>query len=400
VELSRLQVGNTSIEAKFIASTIPEIEHLVPLLKEYQDDGRRVNILYGIPLPTSQISRLARIGKELGPGSISVLVDHPAQVEQLSRFYEIAQFPPQVFIKIDTGYHRAGLPPSALNKNGMLGKLSVLEAAGHAAFLGLYSHSSLSYNDTTPKHAMNNLAGEIDGCIKALEANGSSLPQTRELTISVGASPQVVSIRNLTAGEIQEGSSENNNSARLRATIRDAVENTQRGFRVKLELHAGVYAVLDMQQLSTNARPAMGKPEEEVAVSVVAEVCSVYNDGERQQPEALVAVGTLGLGREPCRSYGGWGLVEPLGSLNSPRRLIVDRISQEHSIISWELAPDEKKQEVVLPPIPLTVGQPVRIYPNHACVTGAMYGWYLVVDSSQEGNTSKVVDIWIRASGW
>jgi D-serine deaminase-like pyridoxal phosphate-dependent protein len=47
----------------------------------------------------------------------------------------------------------------------------------------------------------------------------------------------------------------------------------------------------------------------------------------------------------------------------------------------------------------LRVGQVIKIYPNHACVTGAYYGWYFVVDSDLDGEAAKVVDVWVRARG-
>lgn len=393
-------MGEDSAEVKLIASTIPEIEHLVPFLMECRDSGRPANILYGIPLPPSQTTRLANIARQLGPRSLSILVDHPAQLDQANIFYEIAQFPVAVYVKVDTGYHRAGLPPSALNKNGLLDKLTELEAAGHVLFLGLYSHSSLSYNDSTPGQAMDSLAGEIKDCLVAVRASELSLPRTKELTISVGASPQIISVLNI-AGD-KNGSSWDTDSANLRQEMREVIGTIVGSFKLHLELHAGVYTLLDMQQLATRAHDSLGSPQSEVAISIVAEVCSVYNRGERRYPEALLAVGTLGLGREPCHAYSGWGVVELLtGEVEShERRLIIERISQEHSIISWEMQADEKDTEVALPPIPVEPGQIVRVYPNHACVTGAMYGWYLVVDGDKDLAASKVVEVWKRASGW
>lgn len=261
--------------------------------------------------------------------------------------------------------------------------------------MGLYSHSSLSYKDDTADQAMHNLAGEIEGCLEALHANESLLATntSREITISVGASPQVTAIENLTGTTAASGSGE----ARLR-TAMGKVQDGSPTVKSTLELHAGVYAFLDMQQMSTRSRTALGSHEDEVAISVVAEVCSVYNDGEREKPEALVAVGVLGLGREPCPSYPGWGVIErqPGFEAAGERRLIVDRISQEHAILSWEADAGANSD---LPQIPLEVGQSVSIYPNHACVTGALYGWYLVVDSSKS-NKTEIVDVWVRGSGW
>jgi D-serine deaminase-like pyridoxal phosphate-dependent protein len=71
-------------------------------------------------------------------------------------------------------------------------------------------------------------------------------------------------------------------------------------------------------------------------------------------------------------------------------RLVVERISQEHAIVAWE---DDKRN------IPLEIGQVVKVFPNHSCVTGAFYGWYFVVDSDEDPSASTIVDVWIRGRG-
>lgn len=355
--------------------------------------------MHGIPLIPSQITALAKQALELGPGSISVLLDHPDQIQYLQRFKEITHFPICVFVKVDTGYHRAGLPPLALNKNGFLEKLAQAEQDGVLAFLGLYSHSSLSYGATSSNEAMGYLLAEIRGCLAALERWGELLPGThvagRELVISVGATPQVVCSNNLVeeSAGAGAGAGMSTEAQALLALLEDP-GSVSSDVKVKIELHAGNYPVLDMQQVSTNARDGLGRLDDEIALSVVAEVCSVYNDGERSKPEALVAAGTLALAREPCQSYPGWGVLSswmgqgPVGASGRGKRLIVERISQEHAIVSWEDGGQEK--------IPLEVGQVVKIFPNHSCVTGAFYGWYFVVDSDEDPAASRIVDVWIR----
>jgi D-serine deaminase-like pyridoxal phosphate-dependent protein len=73
------------------------------------------------------------------------------------------------------------------------------------------------------------------------------------------------------------------------------------------------------------------------------------------------------------------------------------RISQEHGTVTWKGNPatagmagmgtqEEGKFEVV---------QKIRVWPNHACIAGAGFGWYLVVDGGDE-----VVDVWPRWRGW
>ncbi|OTB02570.1 hypothetical protein M426DRAFT_61890 [Hypoxylon sp. CI-4A] len=398
IELAKLQIGDGTTDVKLVVSTVAEIEHILPLAKSLQADGRNINILYGLPLPISQVARIAPIARQLGPGSISFLIDHPSQLGSLRRFHDLAGFPGGILVKVDTGYHRAGLPPHSLNKNGLLEEITRLHVEGQVTLVGLYSHSSLSYRDKTPQQAMDNLAGEIQGCMDSVRHNHQYFPKAPfELTISVGASPQVISIQNF-AGT---SGLENGATKSLTNAIRGVSAGVAAGVGVSLELHAGVYSVLDLQQLATNPIGTIGKFDEEIAISVVAEVVSVYNEGEREAPEVLVAVGTLGLGREPCPSYDGWGMVGLIPStdrVDPERKLIVKRISQEHSILGWDDGIENWPNE--LPPIPLEVGQYVRIYPNHACITGAMYSWYFVVDSSRGGDATTVVDIWMRASGW
>lgn len=380
-----MQLDNESPDANFIASTLTEIETLVPLLKGLERN-HQTNVLYGIPLVPSHIDRLARLAAELGEDSISVMIDHPDQVAYLQKFSAITHFPACVFVKVDTGYHRAGLPPVSLNKNGLLERLAEAEEAGHARLLGLYSHSSLSYAATTPEQAMAHLIGEIRGCRVALERWLALLPK-RELVISVGATPQVASSHNL----LSEGGGSSPEAEELMALLQSpGLESADA--KVKIELHAGNYPVLDMQQVSTNARNGAGRLEDEIALSVVAEVCSVYNDGEREKSEALLAAGTLALGREPCPSYPGWGVLSSwkMGEEDGAR-LIVERISQEHAIVAWEKGENRD--------VPLSIGQFVKIFPNHSCVTGAFYGWYFVVDSDVDPDASKIVDVWVRARG-
>lgn len=389
-----MQLDTTTPEANFIASTLLEIETLLPLLRTTQRT-QRVNVLYGIPLIPSQVSRLATLARELGENSISVMIDHPDQVTHLQTFAGIAGFPACVFVKVDTGYHRAGLPPFSLNKNGLLERIVQAEKNGWARLLGLYSHSSLSYGARSAEEAMGYLVEEISGCKDALDRWVDLLPQDRELVVSVGATPQVACSGNLVNGAEPGGPGGGRSSAvaeELRSLLRDPCPGNS-GVKVKIELHAGNYPVLDMQQVSTHARDGAGGLEEEIALSVVAEVCSVYNDGERGKPEALVAAGTLALGREPCQGYSGWGVLSSWRQKGVKRgdagkRVIVERISQEHGVLAWEDAGQDG--------IPLEIGQVVKILPNHSCIAGAFYGWYFVVDSESDPDASRIVDVWIR----
>jgi D-serine deaminase-like pyridoxal phosphate-dependent protein len=88
------------------------------------------------------------------------------------------------------------------------------------------------------------------------------------LIISVGASPQVTTIQNLI------GPNTPDEVAAAKFIHKFSTENFD-GLKISLELHAGVYSVLDMQQLSTQSVNIRGAFHEEIALSVLAEVISI-----------------------------------------------------------------------------------------------------------------------------
>ena len=133
----------------------------------------------------------------------------------------------------------------------------------------------------------------------------------------------------------------------------------------------------------------------DIALTVLAEVASAYSS--RKSPEALLAVGTLALGREPCKSYSGYGKVTPWNTTLADTKAFsgwkVGRISQEHAILTKDEDADIQAD--------LRIGQKVRVWPNHACIAGAGFGWYLVIDSdSPEASRDQIIDVWIRCRGW
>lgn len=176
-----------------------------------------------------------------------------------------------------------------------------------------------------------------------------------------------------------------------------------------LEVHAGVYPFLDVQQLTTQASPSATSTTSlrpistsDIALTTPTEVCSLYP--RSNPPEALIAAGTLALGRQPCKSYPGWRIVSdwgmrPASKLREGRSgWQVGRISQEHGI----LIPDRDAfgEHNRVEPAGLAIGQKARIWPNHACVAGAMFDLYYVVDSGLEGREDEVVGVWVRCRGW
>jgi D-serine deaminase-like pyridoxal phosphate-dependent protein len=296
-----------------------------------------------------------------------------------------------VFIKIDTGYHRAGIVPSSPNFTPLVTAVST--SLGGTFLKGFYSHYGHSYAGNSPDDAATGLIDELLG----LEVALASVPSTHtsQLTLSVGATPTATSAQNMLSCTSPRVEEFNSILTRLKETH-------------AVELHAGVYPVLDCQQIATRARsseststssPAAFPPltKDAIAIKMLLEISSVYT--ERAKPECLISAGSLALGREPCKSYPGWGIVTPDLSNSSSQIYeesgdktgwIVGRISQEHGILTWE--GDRAKCKG------FEVGDKITVWPNHACVVGAGAGWYLVVDGDEDAE--KVVDVWVRWRGW
>ena len=353
-------------------------------------------MIYGLPVATSSIPRLGAIARILGSNTISLFVDHPDHVRLLESVTE-ETWPGRipVFVKIDIGYHRAGV---AVGQAQLSDLAYALKASQRTHTAGFYAHMGHSYGVGDPQEALKFFSEELEGVeqaalefLKCSGATASKDPNAPKAVLSIGATPTATATQNIV--DNCEGSKE----------YRALLERIGQSFAV--EIHAGVYPVMDMQQLATRARPQHSSSDPsksmlsfaDLGLRALVEVVSVYN--EREKPEAMIAAGSIVLGREPCKSYPGWAVVsswpENDGKFYDPegekKGWIVGRISQEHGVLSWEGPAEEVRK--------LEVGQKLLLWPNHACMCGPSFGWYLIVDS-EEGDANMIVDVWTRWRGW
>ena len=381
--MTKLQLGESG-PVKLIVSTVNEALFLLPWLIECKQARREVNVIYGIPPSSSCLKRLSIFYEQLGPDSLSFLLDHPAQLRNLvSSSDSPTTSPIPVWIKVDPGYHRAGAVPRSKE---MATLLSALKASNtpRTKLIGFYTHMGLSYAARSPTSALSYLAEEISQVLSATEDATPADFGVDRFVVSLGATPTASSAANLL--------SDPDSGAEVREVLAKAARQ-----HVDVELHAGVHAILDMQQMSTHSR---AQTTDDIGLRILGEVLSVYEN--RETPEVLVGAGTLALGREPCPSYPGWGVVAPNPWQSDNKRQIYDednktgwivkRISQEHGNLSWE-GPREQMY-------PLNIGEKVLIWPNHACIAGPNFAGYFVVDSGRKGKETEVVDVWVRARGW
>lgn len=401
--------------ANIVVSTILEAENVVPLLKEYQQRGRQVNVLYSFPLFPSGVPRLASISSALGPNALSLMVDHPDQLPCVAAIHQQSGHKPLVYMKVDMGYRRAGVIPSTEACETLIDGIIACAEEGNAVFHGIYAHAGHSYLAREDWQALDYLAAEF----KALEEVAGSIRGRggfEGLVLSVGATPTATSLQHPGLDEKTSAS-----EGKGTALVNDYLTNLKSA-GYELEIHAGVYPALDLQQLATHARDKTLLSSSSIAITVLCEIASLYpGRGPGDTTEALINAGCLALGREPCANvssvpseeehYAGWGIVSPWDGLANPvpgsefpvvyRGWQVGKVSQEHGILRWAVGKgrvsDGQGEEEAAG---LRYGQRVRIWPNHACVAGAGFEYYFVVDSRRVGGEDEVVDVWPRWRGW
>ena len=335
------------------------------------------------------------------------MIDHPTQIPALADFHKITGWPIGAFIKVDTGYHRAGVQAMPDNNRAFCEIVrSLFSNERNVRLSGLYSHAGHSYYKSSAPDCMALLVEEMEGLIGAARLVADVVKELgrdykdSDLTLSVGSTPTVTTIEHhAKAREHQDG---------LQLAINALKDDLAKVLpKASLEVHAGCHSLLDIQQLATKAGPSSTSASfitlSDIGLTVLAEVNSLYD--EREPREAMIAAGTLAIGREPCQSYSGWGIVstwkpEETESVGGYSGWIVGRVSQEHGVLEY-MPEVQGITETVDSPMSLKVGEKKRIFPNHACIAGEGFDYYVVVDSSLPvGRTNEVVDVWARCNGW
>jgi D-serine deaminase-like pyridoxal phosphate-dependent protein len=176
------------------------------------------------------------------------MIDHPAQLDSVSSIYAKSGIPPLIFIKIDMGGHRAGVIPETTPCTELIASVFSLAKRNECVFHGLYSHAGHSYSSNSQTVALDYLRQELESLLVTVGTVHLTFANQTPLVLSVGATPTTTSIRNLFIEVTSE--EEAREVSALKATI-----GAIRELGHEIELHAGVYPVLDLQQLATHALP-------------------------------------------------------------------------------------------------------------------------------------------------
>lgn len=254
--------------------------------------------------------RLAEAVAVAERATLRLVVESPEAVAAV----EATGHPFHVWLKVDAGYHRAGVDPGS---DVAVELARALAASERLAFDGLLSHSGQAYGASSRREAAR--AAEEERAVmvalaRRLEAAGVPVP-----AVSVGSTPGMAAVRAL-----------------------DGVS----------EVRPGNYAYYDLTQTSIGSC-AIG----DCALTVLATVVSCQ-PGARH---SVVDAGALALSKDPGPawldppSFGALYADHETGTLRPDARLV--SLSQEHGVVD----------------APLPVGSKVRILPNHSCLAAACF---------------------------
>jgi D-serine deaminase-like pyridoxal phosphate-dependent protein len=263
------------------------------------------------------LSRLPEAIELAARSRLGLVIDSDEALAALSSLPP-REAPLHVWIKVDCGYHRAGVNPEAESTVRLAGNL-----ASHGALIleGILSHSGNAYHGQDGDEIAAIAEQERAVMVELAERLRSSGIEVRG--ISVGSTPAMTHVRDL-----------------------DGVT----------EARPGNYALFDDTQ-----RVLGSCTVEECAATVLASVVSC------QSGHSVIDAGALALSKDSGSERAD---VPSMGRIfRDPESRVLDpdlrvvSVSQEHGIVNHALA----------------VGSKVRILPNHSCLTVACFDEYQVV---------------------
>ncbi len=298
------------------------------------------DIQLAVCLPPGKFPRVAQILRQAE--RFSFFIDSTETAVAAATFARTHGVPLRVWIEIDSGGHRTGVAPDDPEL------LAIARALGSGVRLeGVATHAGQSYADLTPQAI-------------------AEVAEQERLAVVTAAQ------RLRAAGFDVEGVSAGSTPTTTHA--RSAVGLT--------EWRAGVYLAGDLFQAAIQAL-AMN----DIALSVLSTVISHH----RARRQIVVDAGGLALSKDRSTATmagrdGGYGLLTDIDGRPFDTSLHISEVHQEHGVVHEV---DEGSFEK------LPIGARVRVLPNHACMTAAMYDEYLVTDGGRA-----IAARWKRTNGW
>jgi len=320
IEIGRMQHGGAP--GPITVSTMAEAEF-------FADAGFR-DITYAMPIAPEKLARAQAVAVRIA--RLNILIDSESALRAVEEFDVANGCIFDIFLKVDCGYHRAGVDP---NDPDSVRLAMAMARSRSIDFQGLLTHAGHSYNARDVEE-ISRIAAEETASLTRFRA----LIGLDDLTRSIGSTPTT--------------------------SVVDTFTDTD-------EVRPGNYVFFDAFQATLGSCST-----NDVAVSVLSTVVGSYPE----RGEAIIDAGALALSKDVSPEHldpnFGYGIVCDAALHPLSARLV--SLSQEHG-----------KLKMAAPP---PVGTLIRIIPNHSCLTAAMYDRYHVIDGDAIVDEWKPVRGW------
>lgn len=323
VAIGRIQHGGGL--GPITVSTLAEAE-------VFAADGFR-DITYAVPLAPEKIARAAALASRVD--RLSVLIDSERALHAIEEYGASHGVVFDVFLKVDCGYHRAGVDPDSPDSVRLAMAIARSESA---RMQGLLTHAGHSYHARDPED-IRRVAAEEAGCLSRFRALLATEGMGETLR-SIGSTP--------TASVVER-------------------------FSDCDEVRPGNYVFYDAFQTTIGSCSLA-----ECAVSVLTTVVGSYPERATIVVDAGALALSKDLGPDHVDPSFGYGIVCDTSLRPLPMKVLA--LSQEHGKISAHAH--------------VPVGTRLRIVPNHSCLTAAMFDRYHIVDRGKVVDQWKPVRGW------
>lgn len=328
-----VEVGRIQTEGHEGAVTVSTLEEARAFAK-----GGFHDITYALPIERGKFAAAIEI---LRSGvKLNLLTDDLATAAALDEASGKAGVRFDVFVKIDCGYHRAGVEP---HTKEAIEIPRLLSDAKNLNFAGILTHAGHSYNARTKEEIVEIARQERDIMVEhgeRLRNSGIEVP-----TVSIGSTPSITHV--------------------------DHLEGID-------EIRPGNYIFFDAFQAT------LGSCEfGDTALTVLTAI--VHKDAVRRK--MIVDAGAIALSKDrgpvELDPGCGYGRVYDLEGRDTGMR--VNGLSQEHGKV------DAGGSEVFNR---LKVGDRLQVLANHSCLTAAQHSHFNVIENGE------IVDRWEIHRGW
>lgn len=324
VEIARMQMGSDG--AGITVSTLAEARAF--LKAGFKD------ITYAFPITSNKIDEAAELTRSAD--AFHLLVDHSDTLEALISYARAQGIRFSVFLKVDTGLHRAGVDPKSYSSVETARRMHFEEGL---LFQGILTHGGHAYSCAD--------RGEIR---EAAEGERAAMAQFAGLLRDEGIPCPVVS-----AGSTPTA---------VCGTGWDGVD----------ELRPGNYVFFDKSQADIGTCGL-----DECAAFVLATVAGHYP----VRNQLLIDAGALALSKDRGAAHVGDEIT--FGAVPGHPNFKIVSLSQEHGII-------ECRERIDYEAFPM--GSLLRIIPNHSCLSAALFSKFHVMEGDE------AVDEWVPVRGW